>query len=177
MGKPMDIRLATPADLPALHRVIERAYRGDSARAGWTFESDLLSGPRTSLDTLGMILASPAERLVVALDAGEMPIGCVQITDKGAGIAYLGLLCIDPARQAGGLGRRLIAAAEDHAARLFTANLMEMTVIDSRTELIAWYQRRGYAPTGEVRSFPIPLDPPLAMVVLAKALATRNDLG
>ncbi|CAM8619315.1 NAT_SF domain containing protein [Sphingobium cupriresistens] len=177
MGKPMDIRLATAADLPLLHPVIERAYRGDSARAGWTFESDLLSGPRTSLDTLRMILASPAERLVVALDAGKMPIGCVQITDRGGGIAYLGLLCIDPARQAGGLGRRLIAAAEDHAARLFATHLMEMTVIDSRAELIAWYQRRGYALTGETRPFPIPLDPPLAMVVLAKALATRNDLG
>lgn len=173
----MDICIATPADLPLLHRVIERAYRGDAARAGWTFESDLLSGPRTSLDTLRTILASPAERLVVALDAGEMLIGCVQITDKGDGIAYLGLLCIDPARQAGGLGRRLIAAAEDHAARLFATRLMEMTVIDSRTELIAWYQRRGYAPTGETRPFPIPLDPPLAMTVLAKALATRNELG
>lgn len=173
----MDIRPATAADLPALHPVIERAYRGDAARTGWTFESDLLSGPRTDLATLSAILASPTDRLLVALGEDAAPIGCVQITDKGVGIAYLGLLCIDPARQAGGLGRSLVAAAEDHAARLFAATCMEMTVIDSRTELIAWYQRRGYALTGETRPFPIPLDPPLAMVVLAKALATRNDLG
>ena len=150
---------------------------GDAARAGWTFESDLLSGPRTDLASLSAILASPTDWLLIALGEDAAPIGCVQITDKGAGTAYLGLLCIDPARQAAGLGRHLIAVAEAHAARCFATTLMEMTVIDSRTELIAWYQRRGYAPTGEVRPFPIPLDPPLAMTVLAKALATRNDLG
>ncbi|HUD95382.1 GNAT family N-acetyltransferase [Sphingobium sp.] len=172
----MDIRIATAADLPLLHPVIERAYRGDAARAGWTFESDLLTGPRTDLATLAAILASPTDRLLVAIADGA-PIGCVQITNKGQSAAYLGLLCIDPARQAGGLGRLLIEAAEDHAARLLGATRMEMTVIDRRAELIAYYQRRGYALTGERRPFPIPLDPPLEMVVLAKALAASAHLG
>ena len=173
----MRIRFATPADLPALHPVIERAYRGDSARAGWTYESDLLTGPRTDIATLSAILASPTDRLIVALDDRGTPIGCVQITDRGDALAYLGLLCIDPLLQSAGLGRHLIAAAEDHAARLFSAQIMEMTVIDSRAELIGWYERRGYALTPEKRPFPIPLDPPLHMVVLAKRLAMRNDLG
>lgn len=172
----MDIRLATPADLPSLHPVIESAYRGDSARAGWTFESDLLTSPRTDLATLESILASPADRLLVAVRESA-PIGCVQISDRGEGTAYLGLLCIDPALQAAGLGRALIAAAEDHAARLFAATTMEMTVIDRRPELIAYYQRRGYVLTAEKRAFPIPLDPPLEMVVLAKALAASVHLG
>ncbi len=172
----MQIRLAAPSDLPALHPVIERAYRGDTARAGWTFESDLLTGPRIDLATLTAILDSPADQLLVALD-GEQPIGCVQVTDRGDGVAYLGLLCIDPLRQAGGLGRRMIEAAETRAATDFAANSIEMTVIDSRTELIAYYQRRGYALTGEIRPFPIPLDPPLSMVVLAKALAGGMRIG
>ena len=170
----MDIRFATAADLPLLHPVIERAYRGDAARVGWTFESDLLSGPRTDLASLEGIIASPADRLLVALNDHGAPVGCVQITDRGQEIAYLGLLCIDPHLQASGLGRRLIAAAEEQAAIVFGASLMEMTVIDSRHELIGWYQRRGYALTPEKRPFPIPLDPPLEMVVLAKALATRK---
>ena len=46
------IRIAGAADLPAIHALIECAYRGDSARAGWTHESDLLSEDRTSLDEL-----------------------------------------------------------------------------------------------------------------------------
>ena len=95
----------------------------------------------------------------------------MQVSDRGGGIAYLGLLCVDPSLQADGLGRRLIAAAEAEARASFSATTIEMTVISSRTELIAYYERRGYALTGERRPFPIPLDPPFSMVVLAKELA------
>ncbi len=63
----MDIRLATAADLPQIHPVIERAYRGDAARAGWTFESDLLTGARTDLASLSAILDSPQDRLLIAI--------------------------------------------------------------------------------------------------------------
>ena len=152
------------------------ARRGDEARAGWTFESDLLTDARTDIEELQAILASPTDRLLVAIDDKGMPIGCVQITKREEGIAYLGLLCIDPDRQAAGLGRQLIAAAEDIAVRLFGATRMEMTVIDRRVELIAYYQRRGYILGAERRPFPIALDPPLEMVVLAKALAAPLHL-
>src|SRR5690606_14544676 len=36
----ISITTAIADDLPTLHPVIERAYRGDSARAGWTHEAD-----------------------------------------------------------------------------------------------------------------------------------------
>jgi GNAT superfamily N-acetyltransferase len=163
------IRPATAADLSIVHPVIERAYRGDSARAGWTHEADLLSGARTDRATLAAIVADPAQRLLTGWD-GDAPIGCVNVADRGGGTAYLGLLCIDPQRQAAGLGRRLIAAAEALARDAFGCTRIEMTVIDSRAELIAYYERRGYVATGEVRPFPFPVDPPLAMTVLAKPL-------
>ncbi|WP_336971769.1 GNAT family N-acetyltransferase [Sphingobium aromaticiconvertens] len=173
----MHIRLATATDIPALHPVIEGAYRGDSARTGWTFESDILHGPpRTDPARLAAILNSPDDRLLIALE-DDKPIGCVQITDCGGGTAYLGLLCIAPLRQAGGLGRQLIDAAEALARDDFATTTMEMTVIDRRTELISYYERRGYTLTGEARPFPIPFDPPLSMAVLAKALAANARLG
>src|SRR4051794_12606418 len=128
-GSKLHIRLAYPADLPRLHPVIERAYRGDAARGGWTHEADLLDGTRTDLATLAAILPEPAERLLVAERDGAI-IGCVQVSDRGGGIAYLGLLCVDPLLQAGGLGRQLIAAAEAEARTAFAATTMEMTVID-----------------------------------------------
>ncbi|AOH85405.1 GCN5 family acetyltransferase [Sphingomonas panacis] len=163
------IRTALPTDLPHLHPVIERAYRGDAARAGWTHEADLLDGERTDLATLEAIVADPATRLLVAFD-GDTPIGCVQVSDHGAGTAYLGLLCIEPRRQAAGLGRQLIAAAEGTARDTFAAHRIEMTVIENRTELIAYYERRGYARTGERRDFPVAVHPPLFMTVLSKRL-------
>ena len=38
----MHLEPAQPADLPALHDLVESAYRGDSAKLGWTHEADLL---------------------------------------------------------------------------------------------------------------------------------------
>jgi GNAT superfamily N-acetyltransferase len=81
------------------------------------------------------------------------------------------MLCVDPALQAAGLGRALIAQAERIARNVFGARILEMTVIDRRAELIAWYQRCGYVPSGEVRPFAVPGDHPFAMVVLERLLA------
>lgn len=148
------IRLALAEDLPALHALIERAYRGTAARTGWTHEADLLDGQRTDVAALADSLADPAHLLLVAVDGADCLAGCVELTDKQNGLAYLGLLSVDPDGQAKGLGKRLIAAAEAEAAARFAATRIEMTVIRQRTELIAYYQRRGYQLTGEERPFP-----------------------
>jgi GNAT superfamily N-acetyltransferase len=172
----MEVRNATSDDLPALHAMVERAYRGDAARGGWTHEADLLDGQRTDLAALADTLADPGQRILLAFDRDALT-GCVQLTRLDGNRAYLGLLTVDPERQAGGLGARLIAAAEEQAAALFGARTMEMTVIRQRSELIAYYERRGYVLTGEER--PFPLDDPrfglprtrdLAFVVLLKPL-------
>lgn len=169
MPDSVTIRVATRDDLPALHPVIERAYRGETARGGWTHEADLVQGNRTDIPTLAAIIDDPAQRMLVALRGGAT-IGCVQVSDKGDGLAYLGLLCIDPTLQAGGYGKQLVDAAENCAREAFGARRMEMTVIDVRRKLIAFYERRGYRVSGEKRDFPIPLDPPLFMDVLVKDL-------
>ncbi|MDG2532909.1 GNAT family N-acetyltransferase [Sphingomonas sp. HITSZ_GF] len=171
MPEPVTIRPATREDLPALHPVIERAYRGESARAGWTHEADLIKqGARTDLATLEAIVVDPSQRLLVAC-WGAGPIGCVHVNDIGGGRAYLGLLCVDPMLQAGGLGKQLVAAAEACARQLFGSQMMEMTVFEQRTELIAFYERRGYRRAGEKRDYSILLDPPLFMDVLVKPLS------
>ena len=169
-------RPAAPDDVPALHRLVESAYRGDSAKAGWTHEADLLGGQRTDEAELLDILAD-ASRVILLAEVEGVLIGCVQVADQGRGLAYLGLLTVDPTRQAGGLGRLLIDAAEAEAVARFGATRMEMTVIRQRAELIAWYERRGYVLTGETRPFPLdderfglPQTRDLEFVVMEKAL-------
>lgn len=162
-------RLATSEDLPTLHALVESAYRGDSARGGWTHEADLLSGERTSQAELARVMADPANRLILAHRDGAL-VGTVTVTRRGDTMAYMGMLCVDPTLQSGGLGRMLIAEAEDCARREWGAMVMEMTVVSARVELIAYYERRGYARTGEIRPFPLPGFDHLNMVVLAKAL-------
>lgn len=167
---------ATADDLPALHRLVHGAYRGDSARRGWTHEADLLDGQRIDQASLEAALADPTQLILLARQAGVLT-GCVQISDRGDSLAYLGMLSVDPARQAAGLGRRLVAAAETAARERFGARRMEMTVIIQRSELIAWYERLGYRRTGETRPFPatdprfgLPRRDDLAFTVLARSL-------
>lgn len=171
----MEIRHAVAADIPAVHHLVENAYRGDSARKGWTHEADLLGGQRTDAQALAEMIGDPAQRILIAIEE-EVVIGCVQVSQKNAETAYLGLLSVDPDLQAGGLGRALISAAENCARDDFNASSMEMTVIVQRQELIAYYERRGYTQTGETRPFPLdderfglPVTRDLAFVVLAKA--------
>ena len=170
MTDSVTVRIATLEDLPRLHPVIERAYRGDSARQGWTHEADLLSGERIDNASLTAMMADPAQILLVA-EQGDAAVGCVSLTARGDGLVYLGLLCVDPTRQAGGIGKVIIAAAEKVSRDQLDADRIEMTVIDRRAELIAYYERRGFVRTGERRPFPVAVVPPLSMVVLDKAIS------
>lgn len=147
------IDYACPGDLAAIRALVESAYRGDAARLGWTHEADLVAGQRTDPAALAAIMADPAQRMIVLRADGAI-IGSVVIADRGSQTAYLGMLAVTPGRQAGGIGRCLIDAAEQAARVEFGATRIEMTVIAQRAELIAYYQRRGYALTDERRPFP-----------------------
>ena len=163
----MRLEPVTEPDLPEVHRHIERAYRGDTARAGWSHEADLLTGPRTSVEELTELLADPSHHLLCWRDDGRIR-AVVLLADKGGGLAYVGMVTVDPDLQAQGVGKHLLAAAERHAGEQFGATRIEMQVFSTRRELIAFYERRGYRPTGERRPFPYEEAP--------EAGALRDDL-
>jgi hypothetical protein len=55
-------RYAGSADISAIVALVESAYRGESSRAGWTTEADILGGQRTDATEVGGILAGCARR-------------------------------------------------------------------------------------------------------------------
>ncbi len=167
---------ATDADVPRIADLMNRAYRGAQ---GWSTEQAYIDGDRTTPAFLREdIAATPAASLLKWVEsADDAPRGCVWLEPLGDGTWYLGSLCVDPHEQAGGQGRTLLAAAEAWA-RKRGATRVRMAVINVRETLIAWYRRRGYAPTGETQPFPYgndrfgkPLRDDLAFVVLEKSLA------
>lgn len=148
----MQLERAIPADLPTLHALVERAYRGETARAGWSHEADLLTGDRTSVAELQSFLDA-GDHLLVWRDHGTIR-ACVRLVPLNAEQVYLGMLTVDPSLQGDGLGKRLLAAAETYARDVLGAERMEMQVFSRRRELLSFYDRRGYRPTGEKRPFP-----------------------
>jgi GNAT superfamily N-acetyltransferase len=61
---------------------------------------------------------------------------------------YLGMLSVRPTLQAGGIGKYILHYSEERA-KAIGKKFVRMTVINVRSELIAWYNRHGYLPTGE----------------------------
>lgn len=150
MTASLTVRVAEVADVDSLLALVHSAYRGPSGREGWTSEADLIDGPRTTRELLARDVADPTITMLVAGDL----VGCAAVTlDEGATTASFGMFAVRPGGQRGGVGSRLLGAAEE-TARERGATIMEMCVIDRRTELIAWYERRGYVRTGESRPFP-----------------------
>lgn len=148
----VSFRDAADADVDALVALVESAYRGDSSRAGWTTEADILQGQRTDPEGVREIIKSPDARLLTVERDGRI-IACCQLEHRGE-YAYFGMFAVSPTVQGGGLGRTVLEEAERRARAEWGVAEMHMTVISVRDDLIAWYERRGYRRTGRMTPFP-----------------------
>ncbi|HAF44570.1 MAG TPA: GNAT family N-acetyltransferase [Gallionellaceae bacterium] len=146
-------RRAGTADAEVIAALVNSAYRGDSSRAGWTTEADLLGGQRTDAEEIAQLVARDGSVLLMYLRSGEL-VGSVHVERMDDATAYLGMLVIKPVLQGQGLGRSLMDEAERFARAEWGAVRMQMQVITLRHELIEWYERCGYRRTGETRPFP-----------------------
>ena len=145
-------RAATDADIPALVALVTSAYRGDVSKQGWTTEADMLDGQRIDPEVLARDIGRARSRILVAERAGEM-LACAHVAEED-GAGYFGMFSVRPDLQGGGVGKAMLAEAERIAREEWQLPTMHMTVIDIRDELIAFYERRGYARTGIKKPFP-----------------------
>jgi ribosomal protein S18 acetylase RimI-like enzyme len=151
------------------------AYRG-TGPTSWNSEAEFIDGDRTGEAALREEIAQNPEAFLLVVREKSSLRGCVWLKPVGADKWYLGSLAVDAALQNSGLGRNLLAAAEqfamDRGARCIT-----MSVVNVRDTLIEWYERRGYHLTGERLDFPygdprfgVPKRSDLAFVILEKEL-------
>lgn len=166
---------ATLADAPALVALINCAYRGPASPRAWTTETHLLDGPRISEDHVLSMLettgTTPAALLKYVQDG--LLLGCVHLEPKGHQL-YLGTLAVAPEAQAQGVGRQLLAAADNYAHQ-HGCTTIKITVLSARPELLAWYERHGYVRTGAAEAFPATTAfgrprQPLTLLELVKSL-------
>ena len=58
------------------------------------------------------------------------------------------MLAVDPRYGSRGVGRALVAAGEAMSRDVYGASAIVLFVLSVRDDILAWYTRRGYAPTG-----------------------------
>jgi ribosomal protein S18 acetylase RimI-like enzyme len=172
----ISLQLAEEADLPVIVALMNAAFRGAPTERTWSVEAGIITGNRTDELLLREEIAGGAQYLLAREDDTPALQGCVSLCGLSAERWHLGALTVDPALQNGGFGRKLLESSEEYAIAR-GARTMEITVVNVRTALISWYERRGYRLTGETRPFPYgdnrygtPTRDDLEFVVLEKNL-------
>jgi ribosomal protein S18 acetylase RimI-like enzyme len=132
----------------------------------------LVAGQRVGVASLRAAIGKD-DTAILVMRADADIVGCVSLQTLEDDTWYLSMLAVDPDRQAGGVGKAIMAGAE-RFARERGAQRIKISVINLRASLIAWYERLGYRQTGAVESLPddsaagTPLRGDLALVTLAK---------
>jgi ribosomal protein S18 acetylase RimI-like enzyme len=153
------IRTATPRDIPAMVPVINAAFDLEG----------FLEGPRTDENKLAKLMEKGD--FLVACDIRGHIVASVHV-ELRAERGYFGMLAVDPGHQRRGLGRRMVAAVEEHC-RQSGCNAMDLTVLSLRTELPPLYRKLGYLETGTEEfhpSRPLKAGVECHCIVMSKAL-------
>ncbi|MFC5930530.1 N-acetyltransferase [Cryobacterium melibiosiphilum] len=175
----MDSLSFRPADLddaPTVIELVTSAYRGEASKQGWTSEADLIDGQRINLEVLSADIRRPNSVVLLAERGGGL-VGCAHVARTDTTHAYFGMFAVHPLGQAQGDGKRILAEAERFVAAEWMSSVMTMTVLDARSELLAFYERRGYRRTATYTPFPygderfgLPRRDDLRLEVLEKVL-------
>ncbi|GAM19254.1 hypothetical protein SAMD00019534_024290 [Acytostelium subglobosum LB1] len=157
-------RAAEIKDVDALVDLINFAYRGtgreDNDKSvqskGWTNESHYISGKRLTHDSLKPRVEqqNPARALTFVVefadgnDAERKPIASIGVVRDDDVNAHLEALSVEPMYQSEGIGGILMAYAEEYIVKQWGCRVISMCAVSIRNELLSWYYRLGYKPTG-----------------------------
>lgn len=157
-GKAFTYRTANISDAEALVPLINRAFE---------VELDFFTSERIDLkETLEHLQKGT---FLLAETGGQLA-GCNYVEPRGDA-GYFGLLSVHPDHQGHGLGKTLIEQAED-LCRAAGCSLMQIRVLNHRTELPPFYEKLGYSVvcTEEVEQVPT-ARMPYHFLIMEKPLA------
>lgn len=146
-------RTASKSDAEAIAQLVNKAYRPESGVSGWTHESHLVSGGRTSVGQIEAMMSKPDSVILVGLKGSEI-VACVHVEKDGSN-GHISMLAVSPILQGAGAGKQMLAHAERYASENFNSEKFIMVVVSSRSELISFYLKRGYQKTDTVMDYPL----------------------
>jgi GNAT superfamily N-acetyltransferase len=158
MAEAITIRCAVDRDAAGIAALVNVAFK---------VERFFIDRDRIDAAKVGSMLRTG--RYWLAEDGGAL-VACVYVELRGER-GYFGLLAVDPSRQGEGLGRRMVAEAEEFA-RAAGCAWMDLRIVNLRTELPPFYRRLGYAEAG-TSPFEVDAEPnqPCHFIDMSKELA------
>lgn len=152
------LRLATTDDVDLLVPFINRAFAPDNY-----FKHTERTNPSQVAEYL-------RKGFFLLLQDASLLFGLVYTELRKNSRGYIGMIATDPDRQHGGIGTRLLQIGEDFC-RNQGSRVIEISVINLRPDLVAWYQRKGYQIVGEAEYVrPEVLTLPCHFILMEKSL-------
>ena len=146
------LRIANNLDAKKITQLVNVAYRPNGNESGWTHESNWISGDRISADRVSELISKVDSVILLGIKDHEI-LTCVHVEKEGQN-AYIGMLTVHPKSQGLGIGKQVLDYAEKYAGATFGSDKFVMVVMSARSELIAFYLRRGYQKTGRIMDNP-----------------------
>lgn len=134
------VREATLDDVPEVLAVINRAY---------VVEAPFIKGDRATAADIRATIGATNSAYLLAVDppeSGSAIVGALRI-DLEASRAHIGPIAVEPSRQGSGIGKALIAQAEEYARSRGIAHL-DLCVMSFRPSLPRFYESLGFEATG-----------------------------
>lgn len=155
------LRAGVDADTEAIVRIVNQAY---------LVESFFVEGDRIAAEDVAALIARG--EVLVAEGADGRVLGCIEVAVR-EGRGYFGMLAVASDVLGRGLGRRLIAAAEDRV-RAAGCSVIDIKVVNLRRELFPYYERLGYRRIGTEPYVHRPVLQPCHMVRMRKDLRAED---
>lgn len=155
LAESLAIHLAETRDTETIAELVNSAYRSKLINNGWTNDSELVAGHRIDEESVLALMQQPQSVILLA-SLDKRLLACAHLLNTD-GTVYLGMLSVNPEVQGMGIGKRMLQQAEDYAWNNMAAESIIMDVISQRSELISFYQRRGYSVHGQEKEYPVHL--------------------
>lgn len=152
-GVNLRFRVATLDDVPQLQTLIQNAFRAEDSRQDWTGDMEISRHFRIGTDEIAAQITTADSAILIATDNKDSIIATISIRNRIPKVARLSMIAVDPYHHRAGIGRRVLAYAEDYCQTAWGATKAELNALSMRPELIAWYIRCGYRKTGELTPF------------------------
>ncbi|KAH8807898.1 acyl-CoA N-acyltransferase [Xylogone sp. PMI_703] len=147
-------RIAIPDDAKQLQELVQSAFRTEDSRPDWTGNIELAANFRYEMEEVVTKIANPDLTTLVALDSDNNLVATIEVSKRGVDCGRLSMIAVDDRYQRGGVGRQVLAYAEDYCQRTWGAKKFSLNALSTRKALIEWYMRRGYQDTGDRTPFP-----------------------
>src|SRR5216117_59232 len=118
--KDIHYRTAITADAAEINKLVNSVYRGETAKQGWTTESELLDGIRITEEKIKEIISKDSNVILLVIYENNV-IGCVHL-EKNESKCHLGMLSVDVNFQNQGLGKIIMEESESYAKNEMLCN-------------------------------------------------------